>query len=112
MPITITGLAALYGIFQNAINNNQQWIDPTNNPLRRPIIFAVLQYTYNLTEFNVKGDTTNEAMTIFCNLYTQNPPAPNTPNNLYDPLILVLQGNRLRIPGATRADGLYIYKRP
>lgn len=103
----IKGLKELYTIFKEAVDKGQVYLDPKNDPKDHPINFGKFTYTLSFKEWYLRGDTTKEAMEEFINLYE----AKNKVSNLLDPDILTVSGTKLRMPGNTKAEGLYFTKK-
>ncbi len=103
----IKGLSELYKIFKEAVDKGQEYLDPKNNPDGHPINFGKFTYTLSFKEWYLRGDTTKEAMEKFVGLYE----AKDKVSNLLDPDVLVASGTKLRLPGETKAEGLYFTKK-
>lgn len=111
MP-TIRGLARLYELFKNAVNRNQEYLDPQNDPKSHPRDVVIFEYTLNFKKYKVRGDTRNTAMTEFCSLYEQKIASGKKVSDLFDPDILTADGKSLRLKGHTEADYLYFTSSP
>lgn len=106
----LKGLQELYDLYKNALMRNQQYLDPQHDPKGHPQNVATFEYTLNFQKFYIRGDTTDAAMQSFCSLYEQKIAAGKKVSNLLDPEILIASGDKLRLPGAKDAEGLYFVK--
>ena len=100
------GLKALYDLFKNAINQNQEFLDPNNADAKYPKVMGLFQYTLKFKYFYMRGDTKKEAMEEFCALYDKKRDLGEELVNLLDPDILTFDGLNLRLAGHLDADGL------
>lgn len=108
---TIQGLKELYELFKLALNQDQEYLDPKNDPGKHPENIVLFEYTLNFDKFYVRGDTKKVAMEKFCNLYEQKIASGNKISNLFDNDILQVSGQSLRLPGQESAVGLYFVKK-
>lgn len=100
------GLKSLYDLFKNALNNNQDFLDPDNAGAKYPKVMGVFQYTNHFKYFHIRGDTKKEAMEEFCNLYEKKVASGKDITNLLDTDILIFDGKGLLLPGHSASDGL------
>ncbi len=100
------GLKALYDLFKNAIDHNQEFLDPNNADAKYPKVMGIFQYTLKFKYFHIRGDTKKEAMEEFCALYDKKIGLNENVINLLDTDILTFDGFSLRLAGHTEADGL------
>ena len=100
------GLKSLYDLFKNALNLDQDFLDPNNAGAKYPRVIGVFQYTPNFKYFHIRGDTKKEAMLEFCSLYDKKIASGKEISNLLDPDILVFDGKGLMLAGHNAADGL------
>ena len=100
------GLKDLYHLFKNAINQNQEFLDPDNAGAKYPKVMGVFQYTHNFKYFHIRGDTNKEAMVEFCSLYDKKVASGKEINNLLDTDILTFDGKTLLLAEHNAADGL------
>ena len=101
------GLKSLYDLFKNAINHNQDFLDPHNVGEKYPKVMGVFQYTLSFRNFHIRGDTTRQAMENFCSLYDKKIASGRVVLNLLDTDILIFDGRSLRLAGQNDANGLY-----
>ncbi|MCO4756121.1 MAG: hypothetical protein KC478_16685 [Bacteriovoracaceae bacterium] len=103
----LKGLKDLYTEFKEALNKNQEFLDPGNDKADHPKTFGKFTYTLSFKEWYLRGDTTKAAMQNFCDLFE----AKEKVSNLLDPEILTVSGTKLRMPGDVKAEGLYFTKK-
>ena len=100
------GLKSLYDLFKNALNQNQEFLDPDNVGAKYPKVMGIFQYTLKFKYFHIRGDTDKEAMKEFCALYDRKLALGKDVTNLLDTDVLTFDGKNLRLAGHTKADGL------
>ncbi|OUR95728.1 hypothetical protein A9Q84_14600 [Halobacteriovorax marinus] len=107
----IKGLSELYIMYRKAVAQNQSYLDPQNDPDKKPNDMGTFIYTLNSNKFMVAGDTTRVAMERFCEFYEEKSAKNGKVCDLYDPDVLACVDGSLRLPGVTEAKGLYFHKR-